>query len=94
MDVLIGTSGWQYEHWRGVLYPPDLPKARWLATYAERFPTVEVNNTFYRLPEATTFARWAAATPRGFVWAVKASRFITHVRRLRDCAGPVELLRS
>ncbi|HEX9124007.1 MAG TPA: DUF72 domain-containing protein [Actinomycetota bacterium] len=94
MRALVGTSGWQYEDWRGVLYPVELPKRRWLSTYAERFPTVEVNNTFYRLPEASTFARWARETPEGFVWTVKASRFITHVRRLRDCAEPVELLRS
>jgi uncharacterized protein YecE (DUF72 family) len=94
MDVLIGTSGWQYEDWRGVLYAEGVPKRRWLSAYAERFPTVEVNNTFYRLPQASTFARWAEETPPGFVWAVKASRFITHIRRLRDCAEPVELLRS
>jgi uncharacterized protein YecE (DUF72 family) len=94
VDVLVGTSGWQYEDWRSVLYPAGLPKRGWLSRYAERFPTVEVNNTFYRLPQASTFSRWAQETPDGFVCAVKASRFITHIRRLRDCAEPVELLRS
>jgi uncharacterized protein YecE (DUF72 family) len=94
VETLIGTSGWQYEDWRRQLYPAELPKRRWLSCYAERFPTVEVNNTFYRLPEASTFARWAQETPEGFVWAVKASRFITHIRRLRDCAEPVGLLWS
>lgn len=94
MKVLVGTSGWQYEDWRGPVYPSDLPKSRWLAAYAERFHTVEVNNTFYHLPRAETFAGWADGTPPDFVWAVKASRYITHVRRLRDCEQPVQLLWS
>ncbi len=90
--IRVGTSGWQYDDWRGVLYPEGLAKARWLSRYAEAFSTVEVNNSFYRLPSAATFARWRAETPEGFVVAVKASRFITHVRRLRDCRDPVALL--
>lgn len=89
--IRVGTSGWQYDDWRGVLYPEGLAKARWLARYAEAFSTVEVNNSFYRLPSAATFARWREQTPEGFVVAVKASRFISHVRRLRDCQGPVAL---
>jgi uncharacterized protein YecE (DUF72 family) len=90
MPVLIGTSGWQYRHWRGPFYPPDLPQRRWLEHYAQCFDTVEVNNAFYRLPEPHTFADWAARTPERFCIAVKASRYLTHVRRLRGPAEPVE----
>ena len=92
MEAIVGTSGWQYRDWRGSVYPEDLPASRWLGWYAERFPSVEVNNTFYRLPERTTFERWADAVPDGFLFAVKASRFITHVRRLADVGSAVELL--
>jgi uncharacterized protein YecE (DUF72 family) len=93
-NILVGTSGWQYADWRGRFYPRGLPGRAWLTHYAERFPTVEVNNSFYRLPDAATFARWRTQTPTGFVMAVKASRYITHVRRLRDCRDPVRLLWS
>lgn len=89
MPVHIGTSGWQYRHWRGLFYPTDVPQRLWLEHYAERFATVEVNNAFYRLPEAGTFASWAERTPDDFVVAVKASRYLTHVKRLRDPAEPV-----
>jgi uncharacterized protein YecE (DUF72 family) len=89
MPVLVGTSGWQYRDWRQAFYPPGVPQKQWLAYYAERFPTVEVNNAFYRLPEASTFGRWAKQTPPGFVVAVKASRYLTHIKRLRDPAEPV-----
>jgi len=89
MTVLAGTSGWQYADWRGVLYPPGVPQRRWLEQYAERYPTVENNGAFYRLPTPQTFADWRARTPAGFVMAVKASRYLTHVRRLRDPAEPV-----
>jgi uncharacterized protein YecE (DUF72 family) len=89
MSVLIGTSGWQYRHWRDVFYPPDVPQGRWLEHYAARFATVESNATFYRLPARETFEQWRARTPDGFVFAVKASRYLTHVRRLRDPAEPV-----
>jgi uncharacterized protein YecE (DUF72 family) len=92
VPVLIGTSGWQYRHWRETFYPRGVQQADWLGHYAARFATVEVNNAFYRLPEAGTFARWAQATPEDFVFAVKASRFLTHVRRLREPEGPVRLL--
>ncbi|MEV0897441.1 DUF72 domain-containing protein [Actinoplanes sp. NPDC049802] len=93
----IGTSGWQYRDWRppkgsggaGFLYPAGLPQRAWLEHYAERFATVEVNNAFYRLPERSTFARWRERTPDGFVVAVKMSRFLTHVKRLREPAEPV-----
>jgi uncharacterized protein YecE (DUF72 family) len=88
----VGTSGWQYAHWRSVFYPKGVPQRRWLAWYAERFSTVELNNSFYRLPERSSFERWREETPKGFVFAVKASRFLTHVRRLRDPQQPVALL--
>jgi uncharacterized protein YecE (DUF72 family) len=87
--ILVGTSGWQYPHWRGRFYPPGLPQARWLEYYTGQFATVEVNNTFYRLPERTTFARWRERTPDGFRVAAKMSRYLTHTRRLREPAEPV-----
>jgi uncharacterized protein YecE (DUF72 family) len=90
--IFVGTSGWQYDDWRGTFYPKSLPKARWLEHYARRFASVEVNNTFYRLPGEGAFERWRDASPPGFRWAVKASRYITHIRRLRECADPVRLL--
>jgi uncharacterized protein YecE (DUF72 family) len=80
----IGTSGWQYAHWRALFYPRGLPQAAWLPHYARHFQTVEVNNTFYRLPERATFSAWAAATPRDFLFALKMSRFFTHMKRLKD----------
>jgi uncharacterized protein YecE (DUF72 family) len=89
MPVLAGTSGWQYRHWRGVFYPAGVPQRRWLEFYAERFATVEGNGTFYRLPARETLEQWQARTPESFVMAVKASRYLTHVRRLRDPAEPV-----
>ncbi len=92
MPVRVGTSGWQYRDWRGVLYPPGLAERNWLEHYAIRYGTVENNGTFYRLPAAETFAAWRAKTPAGFVMTVKASRYLTHVRRLRDPAEPVERL--
>lgn len=92
MPVWIGTSGWQYRDWRGSFYPADLAQARWLEHYAERFRTVEVNNAFYRLPEAETFANWRRRTPDDFVVVVKASRYLTHVKRLRDSAEAVSRL--
>ena len=92
MPVLIGTSGWQYADWRGRFYPPRLAQRQWLAHYAEHFETVEVNNAFYRLPEPETFVRWRESTPDVFVFSIKASRYLTHVRRLRDPAEAVERL--
>ena len=92
MPVWIGTSGWHYRHWRGGLYPPSLPTRAWLAHYARLFATVELNNAFYRLPEGSMFASWAEMLPEGFVVSVKASRYLTHIRRLRDPVEPVERL--
>ncbi len=88
-QVRIGTSGWVYPHWRGRFYPADAPQQRWLEYYARHFDTVEVNNTFYRLPAARAFDAWARRVPAGFLFALKASRFITHVKRLRGAAAPV-----
>lgn len=90
MALYVGTSGWQYDSWRDVLYPADVAKRRWLERYADTFPTVENNGAFYRLPKPETFASWRARTPSGFAMAVKASRYLTHVRRLGDPAEPVD----
>jgi len=92
MPLLVGTSGWQYRDWRGTFYPPELPLARWLEYYAAAFPTVENNGTFYRLAKPETFADWRSRTPDGFQMAVKASRYLTHIRRLRDPGQPVARL--
>jgi uncharacterized protein YecE (DUF72 family) len=89
VEALVGTSGWQYDSWRDGFYPPDLPKRLWLPFFAQRFPTVEVNNSFYMLPKASSFERWRDETPDGFIVTVKANRYITHVRRLRDCRDAV-----
>jgi uncharacterized protein YecE (DUF72 family) len=90
--VHIGTSGWHYRHWRGGLYPASMPPRLWLERYAQRFSTVELNNAFYRLPDRSTFAAWAAVLPDDFVISVKASRYLTHVRRLAQPAEPVHRL--
>nr|HID12287.1 DUF72 domain-containing protein [Anaerolineae bacterium] len=86
----IGTSGWVYPHWRGVFYPPDLAQSRWYGHYAKVFDTVEINYSFYRLPSEAAFDRWREQAPEGFVYAVKANRYITHVKRLKDTAEPLE----
>lgn len=92
MPALIGTSGWHYSSWRGCVYPPGLPPSRWLGHYAGLFATVELNNAFYRLPEASVFEGWAQALPDDFVVAVKASRYLTHIKRLHDPAEPAARL--
>jgi uncharacterized protein YecE (DUF72 family) len=92
--VRIGCSGWQYKHWRGDFYPAKLPVSRWLTYYAERFDTVEINNSFYRLPDAETFAAWRSRVPTRFVYAVKASRFLTHMKKLKDPHDPLRLFFS
>jgi uncharacterized protein YecE (DUF72 family) len=81
---LVGTSGWVYPSWRGTVYPSDVPQTGWLRYYAAQFPTVEVNNTFYRLASPTTVAKWAEAVPSRFRFVVKGSRYLTHIRRLDD----------
>jgi uncharacterized protein YecE (DUF72 family) len=87
----IGTSGWQYRDWKGAFYPGDLPQREWLHYYADHFATVELNNSFYRLPDDASFERWRDQTPGDFVLAVKMSRFLTHLKRLKDPQGPVSL---
>ena len=94
MPLLIGTSGWQYRHWRETFYPRGVAQAKWLEYYAARFATVESNAAFYRLPETHTFEAWAERTPDDFVVAVKASRYLTHVLRLNEPEDPVKLLVS
>ncbi|MFP3960424.1 MAG: DUF72 domain-containing protein [Spirochaetaceae bacterium] len=84
--IRIGTSGWNYPHWRGTFYPPHLPPQRWLTYYCRRFDTVELNKSFYNLPSANQFAAWAEAVPAGFTFAVKANRYITHMKKLKDPA--------
>lgn len=84
MTIRIGTSGWNYPHWKGAFYPDDLPAERRLAWYAERFDSVEINATFYRLPTTETLDAWRDAVPAGFRFAVKASRYITHMKKLKD----------
>ena len=90
--IRVGCSGWSYDHWRGRIYPDDSSTETWLERYAEIFDTVEVNATFYRLPTKAAVARWASATPAGFCFAVKASRYLTHVRRLRELSEGVSRL--
>jgi uncharacterized protein YecE (DUF72 family) len=94
LPLLIGTSGWQYRDWRGDFYPAGVPVSRWLEYYAEQFPVVENDGTFYRLASRDTFASWRERTPARFTMAIKASRYLTHIRRLRDPAEPVARLLS
>jgi len=86
----IGTSGWHYEHWRGRFYPEGLAKVRWLDFYSKHFNTVELNNSFYRLPSEQAFSSWWQLSPPGFVFAVKVSRFITHIKRLKSVEEPLQ----
>src|SRR5213592_166518 len=88
--VHIGCSGWNYRDWRGPIYPEGLPARRWLEHYATLFDTVEVNNTFYRLPSRSAVESWAEETPSDFLFAVKASRYLTHMKRLTDMGRGVE----
>lgn len=89
---MVGTSGWQYADWKERFYPAGVPQRRWLEYYSAHFPTVESNASFYRLPRRETFEGWRERTPDGFVMAVKASRYLTHVRRLQEPEEPVERL--
>jgi len=82
--IHIGTSGWQYKHWEGSFYPAGLPGRDFLDFYAKTFRTVELNNTFYQLPDEKTFTHWRTTVPEGFIFSVKASRYITHMKKLRD----------
>jgi len=86
----VGTSGWHYEHWRSIFYPEKLTRAKWLEFYAGHFNTVELNSSFYRLPSEAAFANWRNSSPADFTFAVKVSRFITHIRRLKNSEEAVE----
>lgn len=87
--ILVGISGWNYEGWKGRFYPEELARRRWLGYASSVFPSIEVNATFYREMRESTYLKWRDATPEGFVWAVKAHRYITHVKRLAEAAEPV-----
>jgi uncharacterized protein YecE (DUF72 family) len=91
-DVRVGTSGWVYPHWRGLFYPEKLAQRRWLGWYSAVFDTVEINNSFYRLPSAAAFETWREQAPEGFLYAVKASRFLTHMKKLKDPESSIQLL--
>jgi uncharacterized protein YecE (DUF72 family) len=86
----IGTSGYQYPHWQGVFYPADLPRKRWFAYYAQHFDTVEINNTFYRLPSAQVVEAWREQAPEGFCYALKFSRYATHLKHLKEPQEPLQ----
>ena len=88
--IHVGCSGWVYKHWRGLLYPEGLPQKRWFERYAEEFDTVEINASFYRLPLASTFDGWREKAPRDFRYAVKANRFITHMKKLAGCDEEID----
>lgn len=88
----VGTSGWIYQHWRGVFYPAEMPVKHWFAHYTGFFDTVEINNSFYRLPSEEAFDAWASQAPPGFLYTLKASRFLTHMKKLKDAEGPLDLI--
>src|SRR6476620_7511571 len=88
--VHVGCSGWVYKHWRGIFYPEGLPQKRWFERYSEEFDTVEINASFYRLPLASTFDGWREKAPPGFRYAVKANRFITHLKKLAGCDAEID----
>jgi uncharacterized protein YecE (DUF72 family) len=88
-EYYIGTSGWHYEHWRGLFYPERLARPKWLEFYAQHFSTVELNNSFYQLPSERAFVNWRESSPKGFIFAVKVSRFVTHIKRLKDVEEPL-----
>ena len=90
MKYYIGTSGWNYDDWKGRFYPEDLPSSRWLEHFAKHFSTVEINFSFYKWPDREQFAKWAQETPDDFIFAVKASQYLTHRKKLKDAAEPVE----
>ena len=89
-DIRIGTSGWHYEDWSGRFYPSELPKSKWLEYYSKHFDTVEINNTFYHLPKEQTFENWRKQAPKNFLFTVKANRYITHIKRLKEPKEPLE----
>lgn len=88
--IRIGTSGWSYPHWKESFFPVNCPKSKWLEYYCEHFDTVELNATFYRLPHLKTVENWYLRTPEPFIWSVKASKYITHTKRLKEPEKPLE----
>ena len=92
--IHIGTSGWSYPHWHGSFYPDDLPSRDALAFYAERLPSVEVNNTFYQFPERGTLETWQDTAPGDFTFSVKASRYLTHLKKLKEIATSLSAFAS
>ncbi|MGB9613664.1 MAG: DUF72 domain-containing protein [Candidatus Margulisiibacteriota bacterium] len=93
-QLYIGTSGWMYDHWEDIFYPVGLPKSKWLDHYTKYFDTVEVNNTFYHLPKEETFKNWKESVPNNFIFAIKANRFITHIKKLHKAKDSVKLFMS
>lgn len=93
-NLYIGCSGFLYEHWKGIFYPEDLPQKRWFEYYCSRFRSVELNVTFYKLPDKETFHKWYGETPGGFKICLKGSRFITHVKKLKSSAEPLDVFLS
>jgi uncharacterized protein YecE (DUF72 family) len=91
-EIHVGTSGWHYEHWKGPFYPEHLPNRDFLSHYTRHFQTVEINNSFYQLPEKETLLQWRETAPSDFTFAVKANRYITHMKKLRDPKEPVSNL--
>jgi len=89
-DIRIGTSGWHYDHWRQRFYPEGLPKSKWFLHYAQHFDTVEVNNTFYQLPKQKSVENWHKQAPDNFLYTVKANRYITHIKRLKDASEALD----
>ncbi|MCL5071545.1 MAG: DUF72 domain-containing protein [Actinobacteria bacterium] len=91
-ELYIGTSGWYYNSWAGNFYPGDLSRSKWLEYYSRHFNTVEINSTFYHLPKKEILSNWASQTPDDFVFVLKASKYITHIKRLSDCSEPLKKL--
>lgn len=89
-ETRVGTSGWIYRHWKHIFYPDRLPQSRWFEFYSQTFDTVEVNFTFYRLPQARVFESWNRKAPDGFIFALKGSQYVTHMKRLIDCRPHVD----
>ncbi|HID31916.1 MAG TPA: DUF72 domain-containing protein [bacterium (Candidatus Stahlbacteria)] len=94
MRILVGTSGFSYDHWTGIFYPDNIKKNQWLGYYTEFFPTVELNVTFYRLPKKETFKKWYNEVPGDFVFALKGSRFITHIKRIKEVEDSVRIFKE
>ena len=88
-EIRIGTSGWYYYHWSGLFYPQEMPKNKWFEYYCQHFDTVEINNTFYQLPKETSLKSWYKKAPEKFIYTVKANRYITHIKRLKDAGEPL-----